>query len=406
MEITVIGGGHVGLPVAAVFADRGNRVVCCERDPAKLACMRAGLAPFNEPGLDELVSKNLQAGSLAFQADLPGSVRGADLCFVTVATAADGHPQLTATVTDIVRHIPEGSVIALKSTMQPGTADKIARAAGERAKVAVNPEFLRQGSAVTDFRSPERIVIGANDESTLETMRKAYAPWRESSASWLEVTRTEAEIVKAGANCFLATRVALINEIYDLCEATGADIRVVRDALAADSRIGGHYLSPGIGFGGSCLPKDCELLAHAGRSAGSPMAVVEATTASNNGRQTRLADRIASLVHGLPDPAIAVWGLTFKPDSDDMRDSIALGIVDRLSQGRPSPRLRLHDPWAPKDAAPACGELFADWRESLEGADALVVLVAHSAYKGIRPEEAKGLMRGDAILDVAGVLEG
>lgn len=405
MNIAVIGGGHVGLPVAAVFAEAGNRVVCCERDPSRLRLLRAGRAPFGEPGLGHLIDAGLRRGTLAFAEDAAQAVGQAELCFVTVETSAtDGHRRLRETAASVAQGMPDGSAIVLKSTMQPMTADSVAAEIGDRVKVAVNPEFLSQGCAVEDFRAPVRIVVGTGEESTLDKLRTLYSPWRDRGVPWFEVSRTEAEIVKVSANSFRATNIALINEISGLCAAVGGDIRAVRDALVADSRIGESPLIPGIGFGGSCLPKDCELLALAGKAGACPMKVVDAVIASNQALRERLAARVAGLVRNVPDPVLVLWGVAFKPDSDDIRGSIALDIAERVAQVTPGLQLRLHDPHLNGTTILARGKLSGDWRESLCGADGLAVLVAHSAFRGIRRKDIGPLMRNDRVLDLVGIL--
>ena len=403
MKIAVIGGGRVGAPVAAGFAGMGHCAVCCERNGEKLRALRSGRAPFDEPGLNALVGKHLRAGNLSFAADAGDAVKDADVCFVAVETDVNGCAGLRAVVAEVAKRMHGRGGVAIKSTMPVGMSGELAKATG--ARVVVNPEFLRQGFAVGDFLRPSRIVVGADDEHAAMIMRAVYQPWIKNGVKLIETSRASAEIIKLSANFALASRVAVVNEIAGLCESAGADIDEVAAALALDKRIG--LAKSGAGFGGVCLPKDCELFAAAGRGFNYRATVAEAVSASNNKRPQKLAAHIAKHFPPGSHPRLAVWGLAFKAGGDDVRNSKAAETARLLGETPPLPSLRLHDPFvSPRAVENAPGEFFCDWRKSIKNADGLVVLAAHPCYADIPRAEITMLMKSGALVfDIAGGLQ-
>ena len=415
MRIAMIGTGYVGLVSGACFADFGHEVVCVDKDKTKIAALRAGEMPIFEPGLDELVARNARERRLSFVTDLPPAVRDAEVVFVAVGTPArrgNGHADLTF-VYDAAREIAEaasnGAVIVTKSTVPVGTGDeieRIVRAARPEAKFAVvsNPEFLREGAAITDFKRPDRIVIGTEDERARAVMREVYRPLYLNAPPILFTGRRTAELIKYAANAFLATKITFINEIADLCEALGADVQEVARGIGLDNRIGAKFLHAGPGFGGSCFPKDTVALIKTAQEADAPINIVETVISVNDARKQSLAKRVVDACNGsVEGKVIAVLGLTFKPNTDDMRDAPSLALIPGLQQA--GAVVRAHDPQGMKHAKPMLpGVRFCDSAyEAAENADALVIVTEWDAYRALDLGRIKQSMKSPVVIDLRNI---
>ncbi|MGI9297973.1 MAG: nucleotide sugar dehydrogenase [Gammaproteobacteria bacterium] len=402
MNIAVIGGGRVGLPTAAALAILGHRVACCERDRFRRQTAAAGRAPFADSGLEKALVAAIQSGALRFCEGVAATVKNAEAALVAVPVSDGnaGRNELKKVAAAIAA--ARCSVLAVKSTVPPGTCEQLQKTYD--ICVAANPEFLRQGRGFEDCMSPSRIVVGADDRRARRTLREVYAPLINRGITYIETSRAAAEIAKLASNMFLASRTALINEIADLCEAAGGDIKDAARILAADRRIGGGYLRAGPGFGGPCLPKDGRLLAEAGSAAGIAMPAVKAVYDSNRRRLRCLAGRVAEL--SPPNPVVAVWGAAFKPGADSVCDSPAVEIM-RLLDARGC-RLRVCEPLADaaalQNALPAA-TYFCDGIAALSGADTLVTANKHESFSRISPAAVSRAMKGDLVFDYAGIFD-
>ena len=345
MRIAMIGSGYVGLVSGACFADFGHVVTCVDKDAGKVAALRGGKVPIYEPGLPEIVATNIQSGRLSFVTDMAEAVAAADAVFIAVGTPSrrgDGHADLTyvyEVAAEIAPFIQDFTVVVTKSTVPIGTGDeveRIIRAKRPDADFAVvsNPEFLREGAAIEDFKRPDRIVVGTEDERARAVMTEVYRPLYLNRAPILFTARRTSELIKYASNAFLATKITFINEIADLCESVGADVQDVARGIGLDNRIGGKFLHAGPGYGGSCFPKDTLALIRTGQDAGTPLRIVEVVAASNDYRKRTMARKIIMACNGsVRGKKIAVLGLTFKPNTDDMRESPALTIITVLQDG-------------------------------------------------------------------------
>ncbi len=411
MRIAMIGTGYVGLVSGASFADFGHEVACVDQDADKIAALSRGQIPIFEPGLAELVGKNGANGRLTFTIAIAPAVADAEIVFIAVGTPSrrgDGHADLSyveAAAREIAGSVRKFTVIATKSTVPVGTGDrieKIVRDAAPDAQCAVvsNPEFLREGAAIEDFRKPHRVVIGADDARAREVMAAAYAPLKLPAASLLFVSRRTAELVKYAANAFLATKVGFINEIADLCDRLGADVEEVARGIGLDPRIGAKFLQPGPGYGGSCLPKDALALRKTAETAGVALSIVSAAVDANAARKQGLAARVAAAVGGsLKGKTMAVLGLSFKANTDDMRESPALVLIPALVAA--GAEVRAHDPAAMAAAKPLLPDIgySADPYAAAEGADALVILTEWDAYRELDLARLRQLMREPVVVD-------
>ena len=357
MHLAMIGAGYVGLVSSACFADFGHHVICVDRDADKIADLNRGLMPIYEPGLHDLVTGNVRAGRLSFTTDLEAAVAGADVAFIAVGTPSrrgDGHADLTF-VYDAARAVAgvlrPDAVVATKSTVPVGTGDEIERILRSLRPdaqffVVSNPEFLREGAAIYDFKHPDRIVIGTDDPRARALMADVYRPLYLNAPPILYVGRREAELIKYASNAFLATKITFINEIADLCERVGADIQQVARGIGLDNRIGAKFLHAGPGFGGSCLPKDTAALIKTAREAGAPLSIVETVVAVNDARKRAMADRVAAAMGGdLRGRTVAVLGLSFKPNTDDMREAPSIPLITALKTGAPACALTTPRAW-------------------------------------------------------------
>jgi UDPglucose 6-dehydrogenase len=411
MKITVIGAGYVGLVSAACFSDFGYEVVCVDRDATKVAKLKDGHIPIYEQGLEPIVSGNLQAGRLSFTQDLKGSVAAADVVLIAVGTPTrpdeDGADMsyVYAAAEEVAHSIRGFTVIVTKSTVPVGTAAKLreiiskARPDGDF-EVASNPEFMREGSAVEDFLRPDRVVVGVSEERAERVLRQLYRPLTAKQVPLVVTTCEAAEIIKYASNTFLATRIAFVNQLADLCEKVGADIQDVAQGMGLDKRIGLQFLSPGPGFGGSCFPKDTRALAHTARQYGSTFTIVENVIASNEARKRSLADRIAKAVGGtLRDKKIAILGIAFKADTDDIRDAASLTVIPELQQRGAA--IAAFDPVAMDngrqyfDGVQWCADAYS----AVMGANAVVILTEWNVFRGLDLKRLARAMRDPVMVD-------
>ncbi len=418
MRIALIGGGYVGLVSGACFAEFGVDVTVAEADGQKLAALHEGRIPIFEPGLDKLVAENVAAGRLAFTGDLPEAVRGAEAVFLAVGTPTrrgDGHADLSyvyAAVEQVARALTGYTVIVTKSTVPVGTGRRIAeivRAARPDLEfdVASNPEFLREGNAIGDFMRPDRVVIGAESDRAREVLRQLYRPLYLIEAPIVFTSIETAELTKYAANAFLAMKVTFINEMADLCEKVGADVHDVARGIGLDGRIGRKFLHPGPGYGGSCFPKDTLALMRTALDYGAPSRLVEATVAVNDARKSSMAMRVINACGGsVRGKTIAVLGLTFKPETDDMRDSPSISIIARLAGDGAT--IRAFDPEGMQQARgvlPPSVVYCRDAPDAAAGADALVVITEWNEFRALAPEKLRDAMRGRVLIDLRNIYD-
>jgi UDPglucose 6-dehydrogenase len=418
MRIAMIGGGYVGLVSGACFAEFGTDVTVVEADPARLAALSEGRIPIYEPGLDRLVAENVRAGRLTFTGDLARAVDGAEAVFIAVGTPTrrgDGHADLRyvyAAAEQVARALTGYAVIVTKSTVPVGTGrriEEIVRAARPDLDfdVASNPEFLREGNAIGDFMRPDRVVIGAESDRAREVLRRLYRPLYLIEAPIVFTNLETAELTKYAANAFLAMKVTFINEIADLCEKAGADVHDVARGIGLDGRIGRKFLHPGPGYGGSCFPKDTLALMRTAQEYGAPSRLVEATVAVNDARKSNMARRIIAACGGsVRGKTIGVLGLTFKPETDDMRDAPALSILPRLAGDGAA--VRVFDPEGMNAARALLPESVVYCQDALEaaaGADALVLITEWNEFRALSPVRLREAMRGHVLVDLRNVYD-
>ena len=417
MRIAMIGTGYVGLVSGACFSEFGVSVSCVDQDAAKIVCLQRGEMPIFEPGLAALVAANAAAGRLSFTTDLAAAVVGADAVFIAVGTPSrrgDGHADLSyvfAAAEAIGRALRGPAVVVTKSTVPVGTGYQVAEILrrtrrGGDVEVAANPEFLREGSAIADFMRPDRVVIGADSEPARAVLRQLYRPLYLIETPTLFTDIATAELIKYAANAFLATKITFINEIADLCERVGADVQDVARGIGLDGRIGRKFLHAGPGFGGSCFPKDCEALVRTAREAAAPLAIVETVVAVNQARKRQMADKIAAACGGdLAGKSLAVLGLTFKPNTDDMRDAPSLEILPRLAAV--GARIRAFDPEGMDEAKKLMPELVycQDAYQTMEGADALILLTEWNEFRGLDLGRARDLLASPLVIDLRNIYQ-
>ena len=413
MRITMIGGGYVGLVSGACFAEFGTDVTVVEADPAKLAALLAGRMPIYEPGLEKLVHENTAAGRLSFTGDLAEGVKGAEAVFIAVGTPTrrgDGHADLTyvyAAVEQVARALTAPTVIVTKSTVPVGTGRRIkeivrATRPDLTIDVASNPEFLREGNAIGDFMRPDRVVIGSETDHAREVLGRLYRPLNLIETPILHTGIETAELSKYAGNAFLAMKVTFINEIADLCEKVGADVHDVARGIGLDGRIGRKFLHPGPGYGGSCFPKDTLALVRTAQDYGAPSRLVEATVLVNDARKSSMALRVVNASGGsVRGKTIAILGLTFKPETDDMRDSPSLPIVARLAGDGAT--IRAFDPEGMDQAKPMLPDSVVYCRDALDaaaGADVVVLITEWNEFRALSPDRLRAAMRGDVLVDL------
>ena len=418
MRITMVGTGYVGLVSGACFSDFGHDVICVDKDVAKIDLLNSGGIPIYEPGLDVLVKDNVMAGRLTFTTDLAGAVAKSDAVFIAVGTPTrrgDGHADLAyvyAAAEEIADHLSGYTVVITKSTVPVGTGAEVERiianrrsdlAAGRDFAVASNPEFLREGSAIEDFKRPDRVVVGTDDERAKQVMRAMYRPLYLIETPIVFTSRPTAELIKYAANAFLATKITFINEMADLCEKVGADVQDVARGIGLDGRIGRKFLHAGPGFGGSCFPKDTLALKRTAEEAGTPTRIIEAVTAVNDARKKSMADRVVNALGGrIKGAKVAVLGLTFKPNTDDMRDSPSLDILPILkAQGA---EISAYDPEGMKEARKHLDIHFVESAiEAITGADVILIITEWNEFRGLDLNRIRQLVRRPIIVDLRNI---
>jgi UDPglucose 6-dehydrogenase len=415
MRIAVIGSGYVGLVSGACFSEFGVEVACVDLDKDKIEGLKNGKMPIYEPGLDALVASNVAAKRLSFTTDLAGAVKVADAVFIAVGTPSrrgDGHADLSyvfGAAEEIARAIDGYTVIVTKSTVPVGTGRKVAEIIRKtrpdaQFDVVSNPEFLREGSAIGDFMRPDRVVIGAETERAQAVMKELYRPLFLNETPILFTKIETSELTKYAANSFLATKISFINEIADLCERVGADVQDVAKGIGLDGRIGRKFLHAGPGYGGSCFPKDCLALVKTARDAGSPISIVEAVIGVNDARKEAMAERVIHACGGsVAGKTLAVLGVTFKPNTDDMRDSPSLDIIPALQKAGAT--IRAFDPEGMKEAAKMMDDVnfCTNAYETMEGADAIVLITEWNEFRALDLPRVKSLLRTPTVIDLRNI---
>ena len=418
MRIAIVGSGYVGLVSGACFADFGHTVTCIDRDTERVAALQRGEMPIYEPGLAELVASNVQAGRLDFAVGMEEAVPQADVVFLAVGTPSrrgDGHADLTH-VYDAAREVAQlitgFTVIAVKSTVPVGTGDeveKIVRDARPDADFAAvsNPEFLREGAAIGDFKRPDRIIVGIEDERARAAMTDVYRPLSLNEPPLLFMSRRAAELTKYAANAFLAMKITFINEMADLCEAVDANVQDVARGIGLDRRIGPKFLHAGPGYGGSCFPKDALALTQTAQDAGSPVRLIETTVDINDKRKRAMVERVVAACGGsVAGKTIALLGLTFKPNTDDMREAPSIALVAGLAAAGAT--VRAYDPQGMKAAVPLMPDITfgRDSYDAAEGADALVIVTEWDEFRALDLPRIGSLMRNRTIVDLRNIYRG
>ncbi|MEL6685993.1 MAG: UDP-glucose/GDP-mannose dehydrogenase family protein [Pseudomonadota bacterium] len=422
MKVCMVGTGYVGLVSGVCFADFGHEIVCVDKDPKKIETLQSGGVPIYEPGLDVLIEKNTKAGRLSFTTDLKEAMDGADAVFIGVGTPSrrgDGYADLSyvyAAAEEIAGHLAKGSddftVIVTKSTVPVGTGDEVERIMAAHAprhsyEVVSNPEFLREGAAIDDFKRPDRVVVGTKDARAEEVMRELYRPLFLNETPILFTERRTSELIKYAGNAFLATKITFINEMADLCEAVGANVQEVSRGIGLDKRIGSKFLNAGPGYGGSCFPKDTLALARTAEEANVALSIVSSVIDANDARKRRMVNKIVAAlggdVHGLK---LCVLGLAFKPNTDDMRDAPSLTIVPRLVDK--GAEVVAYDPEAMDEAKhllPNIGYAENAW-DAIEGADAVIIITEWDEFRALDMERVKSLVNAPNLIDLRNIYRG
>jgi UDPglucose 6-dehydrogenase len=417
MKIAMVGSGYVGLVSGACFADFGHEVVCIDKDEGKIAALHDGVMPIYEPGLDSLVASNVAAGRLSFTTNLAEGIAGAHAIFIAVGTPSrrgDGHADLTfvhQVAREVGEHLAGEAVIVTKSTVPVGTGDEVERiirdtGTAHRFAVVSNPEFLREGAAIGDFKRPDRIVIGAEDEFGQEIMREVYRPLFLNESPILFTSRRTSELIKYAANAFLATKITFINEMADLCEKVGANVQDVARGIGMDNRIGAKFLNAGPGYGGSCFPKDTLALLKTAEDFDSPTRIVEAVVKTNESRKRAMGRKVLDALGGMEaarGKKAALLGLTFKPNTDDMRDSPAIAIAQTLADAGVS--VAAYDPEGMELARPLMPkvEMCADPYAAIAGADAVVIVTEWDAFRALDLARVRELANEPVLVDLRNI---
>lgn len=417
MKIAMVGSGYVGLVSGACLADFGHDVVCIDKDQSKIDRLHDGVMPIYEPGLAALVESNVRAGRLSFTTDIAEGIRGASAIFIAVGTPSrrgDGHADLSfvhAVATEVGQNLSNDAVVVTKSTVPVGTGDDVERIimgseTPYRVSVVSNPEFLREGAAIGDFKRPDRIVIGAEDDFGRDVMREVYRPLFLNESPILFVSRRSAELIKYAANAFLATKITFINEMADLCEKVGADVQDVSRGIGLDNRIGAKFLHAGPGYGGSCFPKDTLALLKTAEDYESPVRIVEAVVKVNDSRKRAMGRKVVEALGGSDNARgkrVALLGLTFKPNTDDMRDSPSIAIAQTLSDAGVS--VAAYDPEGMEQARPLMPEvdMKSDAYEAIRGADAVVIVTEWDAFRALDLDRVKALANAPVLVDLRNI---
>ena len=419
MKIAMVGSGYVGLVSGACFADFGHDVVCIDKDPSKIERLNNGIMPIYEPGLAELVAGNVKAGRLSFTTDLAEGIAGAGAIFIAVGTPSrrgDGHADLSfvyAVAEEVGRNLKSPAVIVTKSTVPVGTGDEVERILteanpGVRFAVASNPEFLREGAAIGDFKRPDRIVIGTDDDWARGVMGEVYRPLFLNRAPILFTSRRSAELIKYAANAFLAMKITFINEMADLCEKVGADVQDVSRGIGLDNRIGSKFLHAGPGYGGSCFPKDTLALLKTAEDYEAPTRIVEAVVKVNDARKRAMGRKVIEALGGM-DAArgkqVALLGLTFKPNTDDMRDAPSIAIAQALADA--GVKVCAYDPEGMDLAAPLMPdvEMKKSAYDAIDGADAVAIVTEWDAFRALDLGRIKGLLKEPVMVDLRNIYD-
>ena len=418
MNIVVIGTGYVGLVSGACFSEFGFSVTCVDKDAAKITALKQGIIPIYEPGLDDLVKRNYSAGRLTFTTDLGPAVQAADAVFIAVGTPTrrgDGHADLSfvfAAAEEVAGHLTGYTVVVTKSTVPVGTGkqvEQVIRTANASADfdIASNPEFLREGSAIGDFMRPDRVVVGVQNDRAKDVMRQLYRPLYLIEKPVLFTDLETAELIKYAANAFLAVKISYINQMADLCEKVGANVHDVAKGMGLDNRIGSKFLHPGPGYGGSCFPKDTLALVKTAESYDSPVSIVSEVVAYNQARKNAMAARVQTAFSGdVKGRKIAVLGLAFKPETDDMRESPSIEIITALSEA--GAQISAYDPAAMEEAKHLLPDTisFADSAQAcLDGADGAVVVTEWNEFRALTPQLFTQLMAGTILVDLRNIYE-
>jgi UDPglucose 6-dehydrogenase len=415
MHVTMIGSGYVGLVSGACFADFGHVVTCVDKDESKIAALRKGVMPIYEPGLEDLVETNVREGRLSFSTELAPSLAHADCVFIAVGTPSrrgDGHADLSyvyAAAREIATLTAGPVVVVTKSTVPVGTGDEVERILREtrpdgRYEVVSNPEFLREGAAIADFKRPDRIVVGTHDARAREVMSELYRPLYLNQPPLLFTARRTSELIKYAANAFLAVKITFINEIADLCEAVGADVQEVARGIGLDNRIGSKFLHAGPGYGGSCFPKDTTALVKTAQDAAAPLRIVETVVAVNDQRKRAMARKVVAACGGtVRGKTVALLGLTFKPNTDDMREAPSLAIVTALQDL--GAHVRAYDPEGMAQARKVLDgvDYAPNAYDCVEGADALVIVTEWDAFRALDLTRVKRLMKTPVVVDLRNI---
>jgi UDPglucose 6-dehydrogenase len=417
MRVTMIGAGYVGLVSGACFADFGHTVTCVDKDAGKIDRLKDGVMPIFEPGLAELVGSNVKEGRLSFTLAAQDAIRNADAIFIAVGTPSrrgDGHADLSyvyAAAKEIAEHMDGFTVVVTKSTVPVGTGDEveeIIRKTNPNAKFAVvsNPEFLREGAAIGDFKRPDRVVVGTDSEEAREVMRELYRPLFLNETPMLFTSRRTSELIKYAANAFLAVKITFINEMADLCEKVGANVQDVSKGIGLDNRIGKKFLHAGPGYGGSCFPKDTLALTKTANDHGSPVRIVDTVVEVNDARKKAMADRVIKAMGGsVKGKTIGVLGLAFKPNTDDMRDAPSLDIIPALQAA--GARVKAYDPESMHEAGKMLTEVdFCDGPyHAVDGADAMVLITEWDQFRAMDFERVKKLLKTPTVVDLRNVYQ-
>ena len=417
MKLAVIGTGYVGLVSGACFSEFGFDVTCIDKDAGKIANIRSGLMPIYEPGLEELVARNVDAGRLHFSTDVGPAVAAADAVFIAVGTPTrrgDGHADLTyvyEAARELAAHLTGYTVVVTKSTVPVGTGrevERIIREANPQADfdVASNPEFLREGAAISDFMRPDRVVVGAESERARAVLEALYRPLYLIETPVLMTSLETSELIKYASNAFLAVKISYINQMADLCEKVGADVHDVSKGMGLDKRIGNKFLHPGPGYGGSCFPKDTLALVRTAEDYGSDVSIVDGVVAYNAARKSAMAERVIAAGDGVAGKTVAILGLSFKPETDDMRDSPSLDIVPALIEAGAS--IRAYDPKAMHEAKPMLpeGVTFTDSALTcLADADIAVIVTEWNEFRALTAAQFLDAMRGTVLVDLRNIYE-
>lgn len=415
MKISVLGCGYVGLVSGACFADFGDTVVCADLDETKIEALERGEIPIFEPGLEQIVTSNAASGRLSFTTDVSRAVGEADVIFIAVGTPTrrgDGHADLTyvyAVAETISKSLAGYTVIVTKSTVPVGTGDEVERIIREGNpnadfSVVSNPEFLREGAAIEDFKRPDRIIVGTDDPRARDVMTEVYRPLFLNQSPLLFVSRNTAELTKYASNGFLAMKITFINELADLCEAVGADVQDVARGIGLDNRIGPKFLNAGPGFGGSCFPKDALALVKTAQNYDSPVRLVETTVSINDLRKAAMAQKIVAACGGeVRDKVIAILGLTFKPNTDDLRDAPAIAIIQALQDK--GAKIRAFDPQGMNAASASFDDVHyaQDAYDAARGADAIVIVTEWEVFRALDLERVKGLLKTPVMVDLRNI---